>query len=123
MKSLLSTTGQLDRLRHAGVLFLIALFASSSARSFAHPLAELGLVGKVLGVLVEFMNVAVFMALFAAALLSACRIQCPQCGLRWFLYAIRKQPLGEWFCWLSSLSVSPKCGRSAAQNRGDVHAA
>jgi hypothetical protein len=115
MKPLLSTTGQLDRLRHAGLFFLLALFASSST----HPLAELGAVGKVLGVLGEFVRVAVF----AAALLLACRIRCPQCGLRWFLYAIRKQPLGEWFRWLNTFSVCPKCGRSAAHQQRDVHAA
>ena len=123
MKSLLSTTGQRDRLRHAGLFFLVAVFASSSARSVGHPLAQLGVVGKVLGVLVEFVSMAGFVALFAAALLSACRIRCPQCGLRWFLYAIRKQPLGEWFGWLNSFSVCPKCGRSAAEERGDIHAA
>jgi len=123
MRSLLSTTGQVDRLHHAGACFLLALLASSSARYFGRPRADLGVVWNVIGVVVECVVIAVVVTLFGAALVSACRIRCPRCGLRWLLYAIRRESIGEWLPWLKTFSACPKCGFSCPHEGGGAHAA
>jgi hypothetical protein len=123
MRPLLSTTGQAERLTHASACFLLALFASPSVRFFGHPWADLGAVWNIIGVLVECVVIAVVVTLFGVAVVSACRIRCPRCGLRWLLYAIRRESVGEWLPWLKTFSVCPKCGFSCPDDSRGAHAA
>ena|SRR5215471_3997951 len=114
MKSLLSSTGQLSKLHQAGLCLAVGMVVNS-IHYFVRRWGGRALVDESAGVAV--------IVLFVAALISTCRVRCPQCGLRWFLYAIRKEPVGEWYYWLKSFSVCPKCGRAASEERGHVHAA
>lgn len=37
-------------------------------------------------------------------------IKCPNCELKIFWHAIRKEGLGSWFAWLLNLEECPHCG-------------
>ena len=115
MKSLLSSTGQLSRLHNAGICFLLALLPSSG-NHFARQWAAVGAV-------VEAVAAACFVIFLCGGFVWVWRIRCPKCGLRWFFYAIRTEPIGEWLPWLKSFSACPKCGLSSVKEHADAHAA
>jgi hypothetical protein len=114
MQSLLSDTGEQSKLRHAGLCVAFAIMVSP-VHYYGHQWFGPGMVEESAGLAV--------VVLWGVALVLACRIRCPECGLRWFLYAIRKESIGEWLPWLRSFSVCPRCGFSCSQARRDAHAA
>jgi hypothetical protein len=107
MQSLLSGTGQVDTLRHARLCFALALLWSlvtlfeREARGFVAEAAS-----------------AAFFIFVGAGLVVASRIRCPECGTRWFFYAIRAQPVGQWLFWLKRFSACPRCGFSCHEENG-----
>lgn len=37
-------------------------------------------------------------------------VRCPDCGARWMWMAVRRQSVGQWLRWLTTLSACPTCG-------------
>ena len=109
MQSLLSGTGQVDTLRRARVWFAFAFLSSVVA-----------LFGRTSGSLVALSASTGFFLFVGVGIAVAITIRCPKCRTRWFFYALRSQPVGQWLFWLKSFSTCPKCGFSRHQECADA---
>jgi hypothetical protein len=111
MRSLLSATGQLATLRRAGACFALA-FLCSIVTLLDREAGRSGVVAVVASV--------AFFVFVGIAMYVASKIRCPKCSARWFFYAIRSQPVGQWLPWLKNFSACPKCGFSTRHEYADA---
>lgn len=99
--SILEATGQLQRLKRAGLIggfgFVLASSSSYVALRGHMPLATtMFLAGAFL------MGVALWVSLR--------KVVCPKCGDRWLQTAMKTQASGNWLYWLLSIDTCPRCG-------------
>lgn len=103
--TLLEQTGQGWKVWVFGVLLVLGSAATLLQGFLYAPL------GRELAMQVAVAGMGMVVGAFVWAALG---IRCPQCALKLFYHALRKQGFFSWFAWLLQAESCPGCGYGAA---------